>query len=62
MPTKVAQVIFVFVLSLLVLTLSVCTAAPMSDYLQDTEELTNRETEVGCHFIIFRSVKFKVLK
>lgn len=46
MSTKVAQVILSFVLCLMVLTLSVCTAAPMSDYMQDTDELANRETEV----------------
>ncbi|XP_063408623.1 uncharacterized protein LOC134692131 [Mytilus trossulus] len=41
MSEKLAQVFLIVFTSMFVFTLTVCKAAPMGDYIQDTEELTN---------------------
>lgn len=45
MSERIAQGLLLVLISLFVLTLSVCKAAPMTDYLPESEALTNGETQ-----------------
>lgn len=47
MSERIAQGLLLVLISLFVLTLSVCKAAPMTDYLPESEALTNGETQVS---------------
>lgn len=53
MSEKLAQVFLIVFTSMFVFTLTVCKAAPMGDYIQDTEELTNSASAVGQHLLLF---------
>lgn len=58
MSERIAQGLLLVLISLFVLTLSVCKAAPMTDYIPESEALTNGETQVSA--FIFH-ICFKIL-
>lgn len=47
MSERIAQGLILVLISLFVLTLSVCKAAPMTDYIPESDALTNGETQVS---------------